>query len=146
MYDLQETRPIPYQAQANYPPVELSRGCAGAGLLAEESLRILRNGYWDNYGWSYLRWNFSGRIWSKPSVSVGKSFGVGSFNRHANVAPLHHYGGTTMTPEEHEEYIAQLERRTNEQMDEWERDQTTSSVIVTLFILAISVGLLCFFL
>jgi hypothetical protein len=51
-----------------------------------------------------------------------------------------------MTPEEHEAYIANLERSANEQMDSWEREQRTSTIIVILFALAIAVGVLCYFL
>ena len=51
-----------------------------------------------------------------------------------------------MTPEEHEQYIANLERQANENLDALERDKRFSDLIMVLFLLAIGVGLLCYFL
>lgn len=50
-----------------------------------------------------------------------------------------------MTPEEHEAYIARLEREA-EQMNAWQRDRKGDNLIVWIFLIFVATGVLCYFL
>lgn len=51
-----------------------------------------------------------------------------------------------MTPEEYEQYIANLEREAERAIAEWRREQYTKTIICVVFALGVICGIMCFFL